>query len=554
MAAEEATVRRGGRVGRVLVIALVLAVLVGALWTWFCALVGVFRRRARRRAAEVLAQGLDLQDLRRRAGAVRRRRRGAADLVLQHARREAREAAFSPAVGDQIRLHYTEHRGVPTSCFAETPYFAESFTRRRSAERRGRIMTTVNDFEARTLEGKPVALRDYQGKVLLIVNTASKCGFTPQYQGLEELYRKYQDRGLVVLGFPCNQFLVPGAGQRRGDRRFCERNYGVSFPMFEKIDVNGPASASAVSLAEGARSAACSARNGSSGTSRNSCSIARAMRSAATRPARSRKHSQRISRRCCDGHRASARRAPLRVRASRSRCGRRRRRPRKNRSGSSGSAPAQSRSLTIAARTRCRCYPVPVPYFVYRGPFLKADRDGLRGELFDRKVRRAEPQRQRDDSGGQREQCRAPRHAGPEPTLELGPSLEVHLWRSADEAREARPGDAAARARHARELAAVVALDFLAAAEHRYRRRRRACRLGFRRGRRAGLRRRPVPRVLLFRAGAFATQERPRVPRRRRLLGHACARRAVEAIPEVLGRRVRALRLAWQRASSRTAR
>ena len=73
-------------------------------------------------------------------------------------------------------------------------------------------MTTIQDFEARTLAGKPVALRDYQGKVVLIVNTASKCGFTPQYQGLEELYRKYQDRGLVVLGFPCNQFLSQEPG------------------------------------------------------------------------------------------------------------------------------------------------------------------------------------------------------------------------------------------------------------------------------------------------------------------------------------------------------
>lgn len=101
-------------------------------------------------------------------------------------------------------------------------------------------MTTVNDFEARSLAGKPVALRDYQGKVLLIVNTASKCGFTPQYQGLEELYRKFEGRGLVVLGFPCNQFLSqePGGADEIG--AFCERNYGVSFPMFEKIEVNGP--------------------------------------------------------------------------------------------------------------------------------------------------------------------------------------------------------------------------------------------------------------------------------------------------------------------------
>jgi glutathione peroxidase len=101
-------------------------------------------------------------------------------------------------------------------------------------------MTTVNDFEARTLAGKPVALRDYQGKVLLIVNTASKCGFTPQYEGLEELFRKYQERGLVVLGFPCNQFLAQEPGSSEEIGAFCARNFGVSFPMFERIEVNGP--------------------------------------------------------------------------------------------------------------------------------------------------------------------------------------------------------------------------------------------------------------------------------------------------------------------------
>jgi glutathione peroxidase len=101
-------------------------------------------------------------------------------------------------------------------------------------------MTTVSDFEARTLAGKPVALRDYQGKVLLIVNTASKCGFTPQYKGLEELYRKYKDRGLEVLGFPCNQFLAQEPGNSDEIGAFCASNFGVSFPMFEKIEVNGP--------------------------------------------------------------------------------------------------------------------------------------------------------------------------------------------------------------------------------------------------------------------------------------------------------------------------
>jgi len=100
-------------------------------------------------------------------------------------------------------------------------------------------MTSVYDFSAQTLDGKPVALSDYAGKVLLIVNTASKCGFTPQYEGLEALYQKYRDRGLAVLGFPCNQFGAqePGSAEEIGS--FCQKNYGVSFPMFEKIDVNG---------------------------------------------------------------------------------------------------------------------------------------------------------------------------------------------------------------------------------------------------------------------------------------------------------------------------
>jgi glutathione peroxidase len=102
-------------------------------------------------------------------------------------------------------------------------------------------MTTAHDFNATSLEGKPVALRDYAGKVMLIVNTASKCGFTPQYEGLEALYQKYRDRGLVVLGFPCNQFGDQEPGSASDIGSFCQRNYGVSFPMFEKIDVNGDA-------------------------------------------------------------------------------------------------------------------------------------------------------------------------------------------------------------------------------------------------------------------------------------------------------------------------
>jgi len=100
-------------------------------------------------------------------------------------------------------------------------------------------MPTVFDFQNKTLGGGNVDLSDYRGKVLLIVNTASKCGFTPQYKGLESVYQQFKDRGVVVLGFPCNQFGAqePGAADEIG--AFCEKNYGVSFPMFDKIDVNG---------------------------------------------------------------------------------------------------------------------------------------------------------------------------------------------------------------------------------------------------------------------------------------------------------------------------
>ncbi|MFI4935558.1 MAG: glutathione peroxidase [Caulobacterales bacterium] len=97
------------------------------------------------------------------------------------------------------------------------------------------------DFTARTLEGQPAPLAEHRGKVLLIVNTASKCGFTPQYAGLEALWRKYQDRGLVVLGFPCNQFGAQEPGDAAEIANFCSLTYDVSFPMMAKIDVNGPA-------------------------------------------------------------------------------------------------------------------------------------------------------------------------------------------------------------------------------------------------------------------------------------------------------------------------
>ncbi len=103
----------------------------------------------------------------------------------------------------------------------------------------GSVMTTVYDFEMPRLNGKPQALADYRGKVLLIVNTASKCGFTPQYEGLEKLYKDYKDKGFEILGFPCNQFGAQEPGSEDDIGEFCQINYGVSFPMFSKIDVNG---------------------------------------------------------------------------------------------------------------------------------------------------------------------------------------------------------------------------------------------------------------------------------------------------------------------------
>jgi glutathione peroxidase len=100
-------------------------------------------------------------------------------------------------------------------------------------------LDTIFDITADSLSGQPVNLGQYKGQVLLIVNTASKCGFTPQYKGLEAVYEQFKDKGAVVLGFPCNQFGAQEPGQAEEIGAFCEKNYGVTFPLFAKIDVNG---------------------------------------------------------------------------------------------------------------------------------------------------------------------------------------------------------------------------------------------------------------------------------------------------------------------------
>jgi glutathione peroxidase len=98
---------------------------------------------------------------------------------------------------------------------------------------------SIYKFTATVLDGQPLGLARFRGEVLLIVNTASQCGFTPQYAGLEQLYRAYKDRGFEVLGFPCNQFGAQEPGTEEQIGAFCEKNYGVSFPVFAKICVNG---------------------------------------------------------------------------------------------------------------------------------------------------------------------------------------------------------------------------------------------------------------------------------------------------------------------------
>jgi glutathione peroxidase len=100
-------------------------------------------------------------------------------------------------------------------------------------------VTTIHDFTATTIDGEDQPLSDFAGRALLVVNVASKCGFTPQYRGLEELYERYRDEGLSVLGFPCDQFGHQEPGTEDEIATFCETSFGVTFPMFSKIDVNG---------------------------------------------------------------------------------------------------------------------------------------------------------------------------------------------------------------------------------------------------------------------------------------------------------------------------
>jgi glutathione peroxidase len=101
------------------------------------------------------------------------------------------------------------------------------------------MVESIYDFEVKTIHGENASLKDYEGKVLLIVNTASRCGFTPQYEGLQKLYEKYKDKGFVVLGFPCNQFGGQEPGLDLEIKQFCMLTYKVDFPLFSKINVNG---------------------------------------------------------------------------------------------------------------------------------------------------------------------------------------------------------------------------------------------------------------------------------------------------------------------------
>ncbi len=159
-------------------------------------------------------------------------------------------------------------------------------------------MPSIYDFSATTLDGRDISLGDYKGKVLLIVNTASKCGFTPQYDGLEKLHRQYGERGLAVLGFPCNQFGAQEPGDAAEIANFCSLTYDVSFPMFAKVDVNGSDAHPLYQYLKLAEGRACSAPKASSGTSPSFWSTATAKSSSAMHRRRNRRNWRRRSKAC----------------------------------------------------------------------------------------------------------------------------------------------------------------------------------------------------------------------------------------------------------------
>ena len=131
-------------------------------------------------------------------------------------------------------------------------------------------MTDVYGLKAKTIDGAEQPLDAYKGKTLLVVNVASKCGFTPQYTGLEAMYRKFKDKGLVVLGFPCDQFGHQEPGNEQEIKEFCSLKYDVSFPLFAKIEVNGANTSPLYQYLKKEPRRGCSVRKASSGTSRSS--------------------------------------------------------------------------------------------------------------------------------------------------------------------------------------------------------------------------------------------------------------------------------------------
>jgi glutathione peroxidase len=171
--------------------------------------------------------------------------------------------------------------------------------------RQGVSMASIYDFTVKDIRGKPVKLDRYRKKVMLVVNTASECGFTPQYKGLESLYDKFHDKGLEVLGFPCNQFGAQEPGDEKAIAQFCELNYGVTFPLFSKVDVNGEDAAPLYKYLKAEKPGLLGARP-SSGTSPSSWSIARATSSSATRRTTRRNRWRAISRRSSDADRIAS--------------------------------------------------------------------------------------------------------------------------------------------------------------------------------------------------------------------------------------------------------